>query len=98
MVHGDDFVSVGEADCLHWLRCGMEKRFKIKTQLIGRGKDKISEGRILNRVIRYTDIGWEYEPDQRHAELIVRDLGLEDAKGVSTPGDRLKEHELDENL
>ena len=52
----------------------------------------------MNRIIRYTDIGWGYEPDQRHAELIVRDLGLEDAKGVSTPGDRLKEHELDESL
>ena len=27
----------------------------------------------------------EYEPDPRHAELIVKSLNLESAKGVTTP-------------
>ena len=27
----------------------------------------------------------EYEPDHRHAELIVKSLNLESAKGVTTP-------------
>ena len=38
-----------------------------------------------NRIIWCTDVGWEIEADPRHAELVVKQLGIED-KGVSTPG------------
>ena len=45
--------------------------------------------RILNRYVRWNSDGgrnWvEYEPDPRHAELIVKSLNLESAKGVTTP-------------
>ena len=44
-----------------------------------------SEVRILNRIIRWTKEGIEYEPDQRHAEKVVNDLGLEKSREVSTP-------------
>ena len=33
-----------------------------------------------------TPEGWEYEPDLRHAEAVSEDLGLEDARELSTPG------------
>ena len=46
-----------------------------------------SEGRLLNRVLRCTPTGWEVEADQRHADLIVQELALEDARGVITPGE-----------
>ena len=29
-----------------------------------------------------------YEPDQRHAEIVIRELGLEGAKAVNSPGSR----------
>ena len=45
------------------------------------------KGRLLNRIIRRTEEGWEYEADQRHAELIVKGLGLEEAKAVATPAE-----------
>ena len=51
----------------------------------------------MNRVIRRTEQGWEYEPDQRHAEMIIGALGLEDARGVSTPGEEEKAWEEEEN-
>ena len=41
---------------------------------------------ILNRIVRWIESGFEYEPDQLHAEIVVRDLGLEQAKAVATPG------------
>ncbi len=52
--------------------------------------------RILNRVLRWTFEGIEYEPDQRHAELIIQRMGLETGKpsgvtGVAT--DNLKDDE-----
>ena len=60
-----------------------------------------TEGRLLNRVVRCTPDGWEVEPDQRHADLIVRELALAGANGVTTPGgneQRPQEGEVDEEL
>ena len=43
--------------------------------------------RILNRVIEWTSEGIEYEADQRHAEIIIRDVGLDSSvKTAITPG------------
>ena len=44
------------------------------------------EGKILNRIIRVTDQGWQLEADPRHAELIIQELGLSQSKGLTTPG------------
>ena len=41
--------------------------------------------RVLNRVLRWTLEGIAYEPDQRHAELVVKELGLEGCKAVTSP-------------
>ncbi len=31
--------------------------------------------------------GWEYEADQRHTDILMRDMGIDEGrKGVSTPG------------
>ena len=90
LVHGDDFVSVGRRKDMRWMEEMLAKRFEIKTKKIGRGKEESREAKVLNRVIRVTEEGWEYEADQRHGELIVRGLGLEEAKGVATPGEDAK--------
>ena len=99
MVHGDDFVSVGSRVATSKFRKQLEARFEIKTQVIGPEisatractadegdeSDKvIQEGRVLNRVTRWITDGWEIEPDQRHADIIVHELGLHDSKPVST--------------
>ena len=49
--------------------------------------------RVLNRVIRYTEGGWEYEADQRHADIIVKELGLKDANPVASAGEDEKAQE-----
>ena len=57
---------------------------------------EVQEARILNRVIRCTDAGWEYEADQRHRYLIIEQLGLRDAKAVTAPGgEERRDDELD---
>ena len=72
LVHGDDFVCVGDSTDLKWLKGQLSERFEIKTKLIGLKECGPREERILNRVIRVTKNGWEYEADQRHADLIIR--------------------------
>ena len=34
---------------------------------------------MLNRVVRWTEQGFEYEADLRHVDLIIKELGLEEA-------------------
>ena len=60
-----------------------------------------AKARLLNRVVRCTSEGWEVEPDQRHADLIVQELQLTGANGVTSPGEsdtREKMEEYEEEL
>ena len=41
--------------------------------------------RILNRLLTWTKNGIEYEADQRHADIIIKQLGLTASKPVETP-------------
>ena len=63
--------------------------------VLGPGPDHKREIRVLNRVLRWTFEGIEYEPDQRHAELVVKDLELEGAKPVSSPWTNLVKGSLE---
>ena len=45
----------------------------MKTVIAGHsdGEGVVREAKILNRIIRAVPTGWEYECDQRHAEIIL---------------------------
>ena len=40
----------------------------------------------MNKIIRITSEGLELEADPRHAEVVVQDLGLAEAKPTRAPG------------
>ena len=90
VVHGDDIITLGDSEALSEVEHAMSDHYTIKVRaILGAGRDDAKEVRILNRYVRWkSDSGknWmEYEPDPRHAELIVKSLNLESAKGVTTP-------------
>ena len=60
----------------------------MKTQLVGHSdrEDVLREAKILNRVVRATEDGWEYECDQRQVEIILEQLDLVQASPLGTPG------------
>ena len=60
--------------------------FEIKTEVVGTGPGEAREARILNRVIRVDENGWEHEAGQRHGEMIVPYLDMTNTTGVSTLG------------
>lgn len=66
----------------------MESRFEMKTTTVGHAneKDMVAEGKILNRIVRATSSGWEYECDQRHVEVLVEEVELAGTRALSTPG------------
>jgi hypothetical protein len=57
----------------------LEDKYKLKVETLSGEKGDLQEVRILNKVVRWTDAGLELEADPRHAELVVRELGLEKA-------------------
>ena len=85
MVHGDDFITAGGREEVKQFRRELEDRFEVKTKVVGTKEGEVQEAKVLNRIVRVTGEGWEYEPDQRHADLIVKDLSLEHARSVKTP-------------
>ena len=48
-------------------------------------QDRHKKFEPLNRIIRWTRTGLEYESDQRHADRIISELELETCKPLSTP-------------
>ena len=66
----------------------MNAKFEIKTEMLGPERRHQQQVRVLNRVISWTKDGLQYEGDQRHAEIVIEEPGLKDAKAVSTPGTR----------
>ena len=98
MVHGDDFVAVGDQKATQRLKGILEKAYKIKCEILGDGQEELNEIRVLNRVIRRDDHGYTLEADPRHAELIVEQLGVDSARTVASPGVDGAEEEDNENL
>ena len=96
-VHGDDFTSSASTKTLEWLKKKFEAKFEVTAKLLGPEVSQEREIRVLDRVIQWEADGLVYEPDQRHAEMIVREFGLRrcpdarDARGTGS-GERTGWH------
>ena len=53
--------------------------------MLGPDTHQSQEVSILNRSIRWTANGLEYEADQRHVRVVLEQLELQDSKPVTTP-------------
>ena len=97
VVHGDDFVFEGDVVALDVLPDQLREFWLIKKRgLLGPESGDDKEVSILNRVLRWTDRGVEYEADPRHVEKLLRDMGMIDCKPLSTPAVRPSAGEVDE--
>ena len=88
-------------------RCGLsrssdwfEKTLRAQYELmvggrLGPGLKDDKGGTVLNRVIRWTPTGIEYEADPRQVERLFQELELEGegVKGVVTPGVKILVHQ-----
>ncbi len=98
-VYGDDFTSEGPKCNLDWFKAELEQRYELtETARLGPGPADAKEGRILNRVVRWTEQGIEYEADPRQTERLIQQMGLSGANPTATPGlklpfDQLKNEE-----
>jgi len=87
VVYGDDFTVLGEEAQLNWFTTKINEKFETKHR--ARFGPEAKDGksvRILNRVVTWTEKGVDYEPDQRHTDVILQQLGLSSkSKALSSP-------------
>ena len=100
-VHGDDITTVGSKKNLDWFKVELEKFYELKeAHRLGPGLEDHKEDTVLNRVVRWTPDGLEYEADPRQAERLVEECGLNGSNPMGTPGSKnsFQEHEADKQL
>ena len=89
LVHGDDFLALADQEAQDCMTEVLGARYAFRCdRMIGKGSG--NHRTILNRIACYKeDTGCvTFEADPRHAEMIIRQLGLEGAKSVSTPAEK----------
>ena len=62
-----------------------EGKYEVKSQMLGEDADLAKEGAVLNRRIQWVKGGIRMEADPRHAQEVVRALGMEKSNPVGTP-------------
>ncbi len=97
-VHGDDFTTAGACEDLDWFEGNLAEHYECTIQpRIGPGPKDGKEGIVLNRVIRWTSEGLEYEADPRQAEKLIAECGLTGSNTMATPGVRVSFAELEKD-
>ena len=86
VVHVDDFLVTGPKDAMNKFKIELEKKYKLKGAMLGPGGDEEREGRFLGRKIRWTSRGMEWEGDQKLVRSLKTEWGMQECKGVGTPG------------
>ena len=90
-MHGDVFIIAGLKLEIDWFEALLEQKYELKKGgRLGPGDGDCKELTVLNRVLRWTDSGVEYEADPRQGERLLESLALDGdgCKGVATPGQK----------
>ncbi len=95
-LHGDDFVSSGAVADLKWLEGVLKARYSIKTTVIGEDNKLEKEVRILNKIVRWhPGRGVTVEADPRHVEILIKETGVENARTLSSTGNKPDEKDTE---
>ncbi len=96
VVHGDDFTTAGSYENIKWLHEALRKEWMVVERgILGPPgtPNTIQDIRVLNRIISWKDEGLWWEPDARHADLVVEILEPkigEDGRAVSAQASKVK--------
>ena len=90
MVHGDDFLALGDAQHLEKLSQVLKDAYELKCLgILGDEDGDRTEAHFLNRLIRVEKKNGKgsivIEADRRHVDLLIQAFGLGKANGVESP-------------
>ena len=98
VVHGDDFTFLGCDDQLAFCTKMMQDRYEVKVRgRLGPGRNDDKSMTILNRCLEWKEDSIHYEAESRHAEILIKELGLQSSKPVVTPGIKMPTLSEEEN-
>ena len=87
VVHGDDFTFLGNDEGLDFATTIMKEEYDINLrERLGPEKGDQKSITILNRFVDWRQDGIYYEADPRHAEIIVKEMGVPSMAPVVTAG------------
>ncbi len=82
---------MGEDSSLKWITQELQKVYELKVRAtLGPEPTDDKSVRILARIVSWNERGIQYEPDQRHVEIVVKALGLQKGESVVMPGAKEK--------
>ena len=93
LVHGDDFFVLSDDEGQSFMQEVLKKRYEFRIDgYMGMEESDDSHITVLNRLITLDKRtgAISFEADPRHAEMIIRQLGLESARAVATPNEKKK--------
>ena len=96
VVHGDDFTFCALEPDLVWIQGLMQSWFPIKIRaMIGGEIQDDKEVVILNRLLRWTPSGLEYEADPRHRSVLLEHFGLNggNVRGLTQNGSKMETYD-----
>ena len=96
-VHGDDFTVTWRTADLQWMQRRMGKE-EIKAHYLGPESGMKDEIQILNRTMRWTKEAVTYEPDQRHAEIVIKETNMKKVFANCARAQRRSKLEVDQPL
>ena len=100
MVYGDDFISLASSENLQWFHAELGKAWTIKIRgTLGPSSmpEYVQEIVVLNRLISWTSEGIELEADPRHAELVIRAVGVTGTKATTPMVKEAADNSLEED-
>ena len=80
------FSQGGPEKEIHKFRHEMSNKYEAKHQMMGPGRDHLKKMKVLNREIEWHAKKITMEPDTKHVKAVIKELGLENARVMSTPG------------
>ena len=83
--HVDDLFIVGLTEDLRWFQAEFAKLFTTTSTWFGMEQDQEREVKYLNRVVRISESGVTICPDTKHAEEIIKGLGLREGRAAGSP-------------
>ena len=83
-VHVDDLLCTGLRDNLMWLKKN-ENEYEWETMLMGADDDMEKKAVYLGRTVEWSENGLGARLDRTHVRSLLRELGMENCRSISTP-------------
>ena len=84
-VHVDDLLCTGLREDLMWLKKHSLKEYELETLLMGDDDDMVKKAVYHGRTLEGDENGLSVRPDRRYVRSLLRELGMENCRSISTP-------------